>query len=41
MFTYKLDKKGDVADRIICNESNKILFINTFKYVIKFATKNI
>ena len=32
--------KENVVDSILCKESNKCLFYNTFKHMIQSATKN-
>ena len=33
-------RKENVVDSILCKESNKCLFYNTFKHMIQSATKN-
>ena len=36
----RIERKEDVVDSILCKESNKCLFYNTFRHTIQSATKN-
>ena len=37
---FRIERKENIVDRVLCKGSNKCLFYNAFRHVIQSATRN-